>query len=194
MSMDDKGEIAKLVALAQKGQQAAISRLIENTQDRLFKFCVYLCGNRHLAQDLCQDTYIKVLENLPKLKNGESFSSWMLVTAKNLYFDHLRAAHQRQQAWDEDFDPADDTQRPEHMERRVELKKALAQLNPEQRLILVLVDLEGYSYMEAGTVLGVSENTVRSRVYRARQELLKVLENSRNETSSSLVFPKEAVP
>ncbi len=187
MKVIDSKELTQTVLAAQKGDVKALALLIETTQDRLYKFCLYLCGQRPLAQDLCQDTYIKVLEHIHKLKKPEGFMPWLLTSAKNHYFDYLRSSAQKTLPLDPDFDLSDEARSSEQTEQLLELKKALGQLSAEDRLTLLLVDLEGYSYQEAAEIQGVSENAMRSRIFRARQQLLKKIDDERNETQGSTV-------
>ena len=82
--------LASWVVNAKKGDLEAMGYLIEQTQDKLMKFCVYLCRDAHLAQDLCQDAYIKALDKIKKLKEPQKFEIWLFQVTKNLYFDYLR--------------------------------------------------------------------------------------------------------
>src|SRR4051812_24500200 len=82
--------LARDVELARDGDAPALSRIIQATQDRLYRFSLYLTGNPARAQDLCQDTFLRAIEGLPKLKEASRFESWLLKTAKNLYLDYVK--------------------------------------------------------------------------------------------------------
>lgn len=183
-------DLVALTIRAQKGDREALAMLIEASQDQLFKFCLYLCGHRPLAQDLCQDTLIKVLEGIKKLKKPESLGAWMRTTAKNLYLDHIKSSKNRNLPLDADFDPSDANAQADGLQDRLEFKKALNRLAPETRLVLLLVDLEGYSYLEAAQILEISESAMKSRVFRARQELVDIFDSQRNENPSSIVYSR----
>ncbi len=72
----DPGDLEKLVLQAQAGDQDAFSSLIEATQNRLFRFCVYLCGDRTLAEDICQETLLRAFSRLSSLTKTQSFLDW----------------------------------------------------------------------------------------------------------------------
>jgi RNA polymerase sigma-70 factor, ECF subfamily len=160
-------EIEKLVRSAQKGDEGALSLLIQKTQKNLYRFCCYLASNESLAQDLCQDAYIKALENIGRLKKPDKFLSWLFTTAKNLFLDHQRSpATQRAEPLDSVENSV--AQAPK-TDLRIQIQETLDKLPADERLVLLLVDLEGYSYSEAAEILGISEDAVRSRLHKARK-------------------------
>jgi RNA polymerase sigma-70 factor (ECF subfamily) len=166
--------LSKLVEAAQAQQPGSFDALIEATRARLFRFCFYLTSNREQAEDIYQETYLKAFHSLSKLEDANQFESWLLRIAKNLFIDRIRVARdtvhlpveELELVLEGDFDPATvDTARQVH--------SVLASMSPNDRLILVLVDMEGNSYDEVAEVLGISMPAARSRLSRARQEFLK---------------------
>ena len=159
-----------LITKAQSGDTDSMTRLIEEVQNPLFKFCIFLTGNTQLANDLCQETLIKVLENINKVKDPESFRSWLFKTAKNFYLDHLKSPKNRAHEPIEELNKyvSKDTS-PETL---IRLREALVNLSPDERLVLLLVDLEEYSSLEAAQILDISERALRSRLHRARQNFI----------------------
>src|SRR4051794_16823968 len=83
-------DLETLVLSAQKGDEAAFSALIERTQDRLFRFLLYLTNHRALAEDLTQDTYLRAFEKLPGLKDPKSFSPWLIRISRNVFLAHVK--------------------------------------------------------------------------------------------------------
>jgi RNA polymerase sigma-70 factor, ECF subfamily len=160
-------DFTALVLQAQRGDESAISDLIEMSQKDLFRFVFYLTGNNQLAHDMCQDTFIKVLENLPRLKEPERFKSWLFQMAKNLYLDHTKSSKNKGHVSIESALP--DMTSAEDKQKVLEIRQALSHIETDERLPLLLVDLEGYSYTEAAKIIGVSEDALRSRLHRARQ-------------------------
>jgi RNA polymerase sigma-70 factor (ECF subfamily) len=168
-SLNEADGLLKLVTEAQTGDEAALSRLIENTQNDLFRFTYYLCGNNQLAHDLCQDTFIKVLENIAKLKEPERFKSWLFRMAKNLYLDHVKSSKNKGHVG---MESVPDLQSAEDKETALEIRQALSHIETEERILLLLVDLEGHSYGEAAQIVGITEDALRSRLHRVRQTFL----------------------
>jgi len=135
----------------------------------MYRFCLLLCHDPALAQDLMQDTYVRALGEIRKLKDAKKFVGWLHQIAKNLFLDHIKS-------------PKNAATVPLHEEDRIEssqadfnlhLREALARLVPEDRYLLLLVDLAEHSYKEAAEIIGVSESTVRFRLHQIRKEFSK---------------------
>jgi len=166
--------LEKLVKSAQKGDRNSFSQLIQATEKDLYRFLVHLTKNPVLAQDLFQESYIKALENIKNLKDPSRFKSWLFRSAKNLFLDFVRSPKNK------DYDRLEDKEivsanTPEY-EKVLQVQVALNKLKEDSKLAILLVDLEGYSYKEAADILDISENALRSRIHRAREEFLKVYE------------------
>lgn len=157
----------QLIEAAKSGDRHAWKELIEATQSRLFRFCLVLCGDPAQAEDLCQQAYLKVYTNLSKLQKNESFMDWLFRSTRNLYIDAVRA--KREQSTEILEDMAAGGEFSQHLE----VHQILSHFKPEDRLLLVLVDMEEHSYKDAGLILGISEDAVRSRVFRLRKEFLE---------------------
>lgn len=166
---DEKAEIARVVLLVQGGDEAALSELIDLTQTRLYRFCLFLTHNPQLAQDLCQDTFVKTLEKIHTVREPQQFVFWLLKTAKRLFLDYLKTKKNHFASNEEINDSVLPVTDPADRELAMEVQRALNTLKPDDKLLILLVDLEGYSYAEAAHIMGVSEAAVRSRIYRARE-------------------------
>ena len=165
-------DLSSIVKLAQNGDEKAISELVEFFQKDLLRFCIYLSGNSLLGQDLCQDTFIRALENLKQLKDPAKIKSWLFQTAKNHFLNHVKSP---KNAAADEIDSIDE---PIGLSTDAELSLAvqntLSKLEIEERLVILIVDLEENSYTEAAETLGVTEAAVRSRLHRARQNFMKL--------------------
>jgi RNA polymerase sigma-70 factor (ECF subfamily) len=170
----DITQLAEIVVRVQSGEAAARGELIEKIQDRLYKFCLLLAHNRELAQDLCQETFVKVFLNIEKLKNPETFLAWMYQIARNIFIDLKRNPANKE---DLSESPEENSSTSPEMDLILQVKRALSQFEPDEQILLLLVELEGYSYKEAGDVLKLSEDAVRSKLHRLRALFISKMKN-----------------
>lgn len=162
--------VTELVEKVLKGDESARGELIQETQARLFKFCLLLCHNRELAEDLCQEAFIKAFNNIRNLHNSAVFFGWLCQIAKNLFIDHTRSAASKAH---ESEDALSDLSERGDMDLVLSVQKILSQFEPEDRFLLILIELEGHSYKEAGELAGMSEDAVRSKLHRLRSLFIK---------------------
>jgi RNA polymerase sigma-70 factor, ECF subfamily len=175
------------------GDQAAMpswDELVRQHADRVYRLAYRLSGNQHDAEDLTQETFIRVFRSVQNYQPG-TFEGWLHRITTNLFLDMVRRRGRiRMEALPEDYDrvPADDPN-PEQIyhDSRLgaDLQAALDSLAPEFRAAVVLCDIEGLSYEEIGATLGVKLGTVRSRIHRGRQALREYLAKNSPETAKS---------
>ena len=161
------------------GDQAAMpswDELVRQHADRVYRLAYRLSGNQHDAEDLTQETFIRVFRSLQNYQPG-TFEGWLHRITTNLFLDMVRRrARIRMEALPEDYDrvPAADPD-PEQIyhDARLDadLQAALDSLPPEFRAAVVLCDIEGLSYEEIAATLDVKLGTVRSRIHRGRQAI-----------------------
>ena len=146
--------------------------------DRLYRAAWALCGNREDAEDLVQDTYARVLAR-PRVIRGDSDLAYLMQVLRNTFLTSQRTASRRPRvaATLEDFDVADPRRgaRPDEAVATNEVFAAVAELAEPFRLVLVAVDIVGLSYREAAQALDTPEATVTTRLYRARQQVMRSL-------------------
>lgn len=150
--------------------------LVREHADRVYRLAYRLSGDAQDAEDLTQETFIRVFRSLSSYQPG-TFEGWLHRITTNLFLDMVRRRSRiRMEALPEDYDrvPADGPG-PEQVfhDARLDpdLQSALDSLAPEFRAAVVLCDIEGLSYEEIGATLGVKLGTVRSRIHRGRQAL-----------------------
>ena len=177
---------AEIVAGLHRHDPDTIERLIELYQHRLFRYLLFLTGNRDLAQDLFQDTWMRVLERGSQYTGRARFETWMFAIARNLMIDHTRK--RSTVSLDEATDPdkerpleiAADTPSPfdhfESGEQAARISRALLALEPLYREVLVLRFHEEMSLEEIAQVSHAPLSTVKSRLYRGMAALKPVLE------------------
>lgn len=166
-----------LALAAGRGDRAALAEFIRATQADVWRFVAHLAG-RDVADDLTQEIYLRVIEALPSFEGRSSARTWLLVIARRVVVDRVRYETTRPRlvamdeavadAWAVDPDPSGD----------LHLAGLLGRLEPERREALVLTQLMGFSYADAARVCGCAVGTIRSRVARARADLVAVLDRA----------------
>ena len=147
---------------------------------RLRRFAYAICGNREQGDDLVQTACVKALSRLDQYQRGTRLDSWMFRIIQN---SHIDAARHRQRSGGtsdpEVLDRLSDGGRgAAHSEQRLLLARvraAIAELPEEQRAVMALVAIEGYSYKEAAEILETPIGTIMSRLARARARLLPLI-------------------
>jgi RNA polymerase sigma-70 factor (ECF subfamily) len=144
--------------------------------DRLYRAAWALTGSREDAEDLVQDTYVRVLGR-PRFLRGEDDLGYLLGVLRNTFLNRLRSQSRRPRttalAEGAEFVEQRETTQPERALEAREIYEAIAALPDDFRDVLVAVDVAGLSYKEAAEALGTREGTVMSRLYRARQQIAR---------------------
>ena len=147
--------------------------------DRLYRAAWALCGNREDAEDLVQETYARVLAK-PRLLRNEDDLGYLLRALRNTFLNRLKTEGRRLRPGPlpDQLDLVADPQalQPEAALEAAELYAAVAELPGDFRDVLVAVDITGLSYKEAARALRIREGTVMSRLYRARQQVVRRIE------------------
>jgi RNA polymerase sigma-70 factor (ECF subfamily) len=170
------------IQAAQAGDLPAFNRLVMAYQGMAYNVAYRIVGDADVAADACQEAFISAFKAIKKFRGG-SFKSWMLRIVTNACYDHLRYTGRR---------PADsleevaenpqhalklvsDHEHPEEYTLRQELNEMIQSgietLPADQRVVLVLSDVQGFSYQEIADITGISLGTVKSRLSRARARL-----------------------
>lgn len=182
---DVQEELRRCVKAVQSGDLSAFSRLVDLTHPRLLRFALLLCRNRERADDLCQETFLKALESIQTVKEGTTFASWLLKVMKNLFLDSTRSGLTRYEYGVEDLEEVfTEGTTGESLDRVLQVQDALSVLPEDERIAMLLVHLEGYSYLEAAEVCEVTEDTVRARLRRARKKFIEKFESSGTKSGS----------
>jgi RNA polymerase sigma-70 factor (ECF subfamily) len=148
--------------------------------DRLFRAAWALCGSPHDAEDLVQETFLRVLSR-PRLLRGDDELAYLMRVLRNTFLSSRRTASRRPHvtAQLDDLELADErsADRPEQALEAQELYGAIAELPEDFRLALVAVDILGLSYGEAGRALGAREATITTRLHRARRKVVQTMDD-----------------
>ena len=173
---DEPQGTAVFDATGDKAAMPSWEELVRQHADRVYRLAYRLSGNQQDAEDLTQETFIRVFRSVQNYQPG-TFEGWLHRITTNLFLDMVRRRGRiRMEALPDDYDrvPAEEPN-PEQIfhDARLgpDLQAALDSLAPEFRAAVVLCDVEGLSYEEIGATLGVKLGTVRSRIHRGRQAL-----------------------
>ncbi len=184
--VDDSALVAHFLA----GDKRAFDELVDRYSTRLLNFVQRTIGDRERAQDLVQETFIRVYRHLHRFDQSKKFSTWAYTIAGNLAKNELRNRSRNplvlfqtiRKNWDSDHRPLeweDNTYRPDDLYRKRHLKetidRAVEQLPEHHRVVFILREMEGKTYEEISEITGVNLGTVKSRLNRARNNFAQVI-------------------
>ncbi len=192
----------EVVILARKGEEAACRELVERYQRPVFSLIYRMVRDRELAEDLSQETFVKVLNALSTYRPEFKFSSWVFKIANNVAIDQLRrreldtlSLEGSPHATTPDMIEATALELGEAAESALdevanrelgsEIERAIARLRPEYRSCILLRHVEGRPYEEIAEILDLPLGTVKTYIHRARHELRNALGHLRSEWTES---------
>ena len=185
-------EDSALIKAIQEGDKGGFDELVLRHKDKVFNLCYRFLGDHQEANDLAQETFIKVYGSLKKFRMESSFSTWLYRIAVNTCKNRVKSLEyrfkKRMKRLDSQevtngnnpsFEIADESQSPlisfEEKERALMIQKAIDSLPEAKKTMVLLRDIEGLSYDEIVEVTGLNLGTVKSKLARARYDLRKKL-------------------
>jgi RNA polymerase sigma-70 factor, ECF subfamily len=167
---------ADLVSRAQAGRLDAFEELVRRHRLGTYRVALRMLGNESDAEDAAQDAFVQAWRNLAGFRADAAFSTWMYRIVTNRCLNMLRARRRTEPLPEDREAPASRPDRIAEGRWQVQdLARAIARLTPEQRAPLVLRELEGCSYEEIADALDLSMSAVKSRLHRARLELVAAM-------------------
>ena len=183
--------VEELVELAKQGDTSAFDRLVDLYQGRIYSYAARMVHDPVEAEDIAQEAFVRAYRNLPSFRGASTFQTWLYRIASNLTIDSVRR-HKRENTISLDA-PLDAEEGPtareqedaatagpagsaETLELQREVHRAIQQLSPKLRSVVVLYDLQGLTYEEIAEILGCPLGTVKSRLFNARMELKQRLQ------------------
>ena len=191
---------AAIVRKVLKGDTNAFETLVLEYEKNVYNIALRMTGNSEDASDMTQEAFIKAFNSLQSFRGDSKFSVWLYRIVSNVCLDFLRSRNRRptvslsvedDDGEDTQLDVADESQSPELLlDRKLtreSVRRGLDSLPPDYRQILLLREIQGFSYEEISKALHLEVGTVKSRIFRARKRLCSFLINDRNipEFSSS---------
>jgi len=182
-----QSEEADLVRRVQAGDQAAFREIVERYQAKVFSIIYGILRNHNDAEDIAQQVFAKAYFSIGRFDFRSSLLTWIYRITVNECYDYLRKKRVRKLVYESDFSE-EDARRLAHsapardtgpatdvtVAQRDLIRKLLARLPREERSLLLLKEVEGHSVEELAEMTGINENTVKVKLFRARQKLVKL--------------------
>ena len=175
-----------LVRRAQSGEELAFREIVERYQSKVFSIIHGIVRQRNDVEDIAQQVFAKVYFSIKNFDFRSSLITWIYKITVNECFDYLRKKKVRKLTYESDMsedevrrvensEPPKDRQRPADttLANRDYVLKLLSKVSPEERNLLMLKEVEGYSVEELAAMLSMNENTIKVKLFRARQKLVK---------------------
>ena len=177
----DDRQLARLVL---GGDTAAFEYLFDRYRDAIHRLFLQRTGNAEDADDLLQETFIKVYMNLHRYSPEYTFGQWLYTIARNTFIDYVRK-RQDDLPIDEKFSsPASNTPTPEesviNSQQRHQIELCIARLTPRYRTLIVMRFFDEYSYEEIAVKLSLPLGTVKTQIHRARERMCRLIVENDN--------------
>ncbi|WKD62228.1 ECF RNA polymerase sigma factor SigC [Corynebacterium ciconiae DSM 44920] len=167
----DDEHVTELALAAGRGNKAALTEFIQATQADVWRLLAHLAGRDH-ADDLTQETYLRVMKALPKFAAKSSAHTWLLSLARRVWVDSVRHDMARPRKSITEIDDVPRSTTPAAWSEWIDARMVMDKLSPDRREALILTQVLGYTYEEAAKIAGCRVGTIRSRVARARQDMI----------------------
>lgn len=183
----------QLIKEAKSGSVEAFEELIKQCQKKVFNIAYKMTGSYDDANELAQEAFIRAYKSINKFKGDSLFSTWIYRITTNVCLDELRKRKNQKvisinediKYNDEELKPQikDESPGPEKIYERKEfkslVKECIESLPPDYKTVIVLRDIEGFSYEEIAKIINCPEGTVKSRINRARKALREIFKNKK---------------
>jgi RNA polymerase sigma-70 factor (ECF subfamily) len=177
---------ADLVRRCQDGDEAAFRQIVERNQSKVYSIIYGILRNRNDAEDIAQQVFAKIYFSIKGFDFRSSLITWVYKITVNECYDYLRKQKVRKLVYESDL-AEDDARTMENssvaverrpaidkrMERRDYLMKLLSKVSEEERSLLIHKEVEGLTVEELAQMTGLNENTIKVKLFRARQKLVK---------------------
>lgn len=181
---------ATLIAAAQAGDERAARALYERHAPRLHRVVGRWVSDAAAAEDLCQEAWVRAFRALSEFRGDAEFGTWLHTIARNLVASWSRRGRRREALAAERWVPS--STRPEPVELRIDLQRALADLPQGMRQVLWLHDVEGWKHRQIAGALGVAEGTSKSQLFKARARLREAM--APRSPASASTSPGPSIP
>jgi RNA polymerase sigma-70 factor (ECF subfamily) len=177
---------AEVIRRCQSGDEAAFRQIVEQHRSKVFSIIYGIVRNRNDAEDIAQQVFAKIYFSIKGFDFRSSLSTWIYKITVNECYDYLRKQKVRKLVYESDLGE-DDARTMENSEmaaerrpsadhrteRRDYLMKLLSKVTDEERVLLIQKEVEGRTVQELAEITGLNENTIKVKLFRARQKLVK---------------------
>jgi RNA polymerase sigma-70 factor (ECF subfamily) len=185
--MSQSSDELSIIERFKTGEESVFEELLLKYQDRIYNLCRHMLTNAHDAEDAAQDTFIKAYQNLSNFKPDASLYTWLYRIAVNTCLDYkkrpffvsiFKSTHEGEEFV---FEQPSNEPSPEKLYESKQmgyaLQKSLKKLSLKLRTVIILKEIEGFSYEKIAEILDISVGTVKSRISRAREELRELMKD-----------------
>ena len=177
-----------LISKLRRKDPAAFEALVKQHQDRVFDFCMRMLSDREEAFDVTQEIFVSIHQHLEQFRQDAKISTWIFRISRNQCLNRLKYLKRRGRGRSDEYGetseqainesagaPVMPDESLETARTRALVHRAIARLDEDQRVLVVLRDIEGLSYEEIVEITELAEGTVKSRLHRAREKLALIL-------------------
>lgn len=178
-------ELTKLARSARAGDRDALDSFVRAGYQEVWRLCAALV-DRDAADDLAQETFLRATGALRRFRGDSSARTWLLSIAKRVCFDELRSRHRRRRGEERlTHDAVAEARHAPDVLQEVTVRDALLRLDPDRRAAWALTQMLRMSYEDAAIVCDCPSGTIRSRVSRARDELIQAMRGAQESTAKA---------
>jgi RNA polymerase sigma-70 factor, ECF subfamily len=170
-------ELTRLLLDAGAGDRSALAAFVRRTQADVWRFCAHLV-DPGVADDLTQEVYLRAMRAAPSFRGDSSARTWLLTVARRTAADEIRRRQRRRRLPDPEV-----RDEPDHAGHHA-LRELVGSLPDDRREAFVLTQVLGLSYRDAAEAAGVPVGTIRSRVARAREQLVHAVDEAADGTDA----------
>lgn len=185
----DNMKLEDLFLLAKKGDGRAFEQIVLQTEGSVYNLALSILKKREDAEDVTQETYLRLWRSAGELEIESSLKVYILRTARNIALDLIRKNSKRNEAdtvflsadgeFEIEIEDTDASSRPDvaYLKKldAEAVRESINELPPSAREIIILRDVEGLSYTEIAGMLGIAEGTLKSKLFRARERLRRII-------------------
>ena len=164
----------KIINLHKKEENISLPDLYEKYSEDIFKYSLSILKDYEEAKDAVQEVFVKYAESINSFKGDCSIKSWLLIITRNYCFNKLRSKSFNNERIEEDIFYGVSIP---NFDEQISLEEALKKLSPEHNELIYLKEYEGYSYKEIAEITELTFENVKIKLFRARQELRKILKD-----------------
>jgi RNA polymerase sigma-70 factor (ECF subfamily) len=153
-----------------RGDREAMVRIYNRHKDRLYSFSLYVTGDRQTSEDLVADTFVRLMEQKNRLVLEESLKNWLFICLRNMTYNLLKRNNRNAHLGRPEITGIVD----DHSELKMFIETVLERLEPDERELILLREQQGFSIPEISEIFNISEEAVRTRLYRVRKKMQRL--------------------